>query len=73
MMAKPDMMPAEVPPHWGVYFTVADADAAVSKVAELGGAVMLPPMDIEPGRFAAVADPTGAIFSVIALREGSSM
>ncbi len=28
MMAKPPMMPAEVPPHWAVYFAVADTDAA---------------------------------------------
>jgi predicted enzyme related to lactoylglutathione lyase len=67
MMLKPPMMPAEVPPHWGVYFAVADTDTAVARVAELGGAVMMPPMDIEPGRFAVVADPTGAVFNVIAL------
>ena len=29
MMEKPPMMPAEVPPFWGVYFDVADTDAAV--------------------------------------------
>jgi hypothetical protein len=67
MMEKPPMMPAEVPPHWGVYFSVADTDAAVARVTELGGAVMNPPMDIEPGRFAVVADPAGAMFNVITL------
>jgi predicted enzyme related to lactoylglutathione lyase len=67
MMLKPPMMPAEVPPHWAVYFSVADTDTAVARVAELGGSVMMPPMDIEPGRFAVVADPTGAVFNVIAL------
>jgi predicted enzyme related to lactoylglutathione lyase len=36
-------------------------------VTELGGAVVNPPTDIEPGRFAVVADPTGAVFNVIAL------
>jgi predicted enzyme related to lactoylglutathione lyase len=73
MMLKPPMMPAEVPPHWGVYFAVADTDNAVARVAELGGSVMMPPTDIEPGRFAVVADPTGAAFNVIAMaadREG---
>ena len=60
------MMPAEVPPFWAVYFTVVDTDAAVARVAELGGTVIMPPMDIEPGRFAVVADPTGAVFNVIA-------
>jgi predicted enzyme related to lactoylglutathione lyase len=68
MMQKPPMLPAEVPPHWAVYFAVSDADAAVSRVAELGGSVMMPPMDIEPGRFAVVADPYGAVFNVIALK-----
>jgi hypothetical protein len=69
MMAKPDTMPAEVPPHWMVYFAVNDVDATVGKASELGGAVVLPPMDIEPGRFAVVADPTGGVFSVIAMKE----
>ena len=59
MMQKPPMLPAEVPPFWAVYFAVADTDAAVARVAELGGSVVMPPMDIEPGRFATVADPFG--------------
>ena len=68
MMQKPPMLPAEVPPFWAVYFAVADTDAAVARVAELGGTVLMPPMDIEPGRFATVADPFGAVFNVIALK-----
>jgi predicted enzyme related to lactoylglutathione lyase len=68
MMQKPPMMPAEVPSHWAVYFAVADCDSAVARIAELGGTVMMPPMDIEPGRFAVVADPYGATFNVIALK-----
>lgn len=68
MMPKPPHMPAEVPPHWGVYFTVTDADQAAARVTELGGSVLVPPMDIEPGRFSAVIDPTGAAFNVIAMR-----
>jgi uncharacterized protein len=69
LMLKPPMMPSEVPPHWGVYFSVVDTDAAVIRVKELGGSVMVPPMDIEPGRFAVVADPTGGVFNVIALKD----
>ena len=67
MMEKPPQMPAEVPPHWSVYFTVVDTDAAVARASELGGGVVSPPMDIEPGRFAVVSDPAGAVFNVIAL------
>jgi predicted enzyme related to lactoylglutathione lyase len=67
MMLKPPMLPAEVPSFWAAYFAVADADAAVTRVAELGGSVLMAPMDIEPGRFATVADPFGGTFNVIAL------
>jgi predicted enzyme related to lactoylglutathione lyase len=67
MMQRPPMLPERVPNHWAVYFAVADTDAAVARINELGGTVVVPPMDIEPGRFAAVVDPTGAAFNVIAL------
>ena len=42
----------------------------MAKVTELGGSVMRPPMDIEPGRFAVVADHYGAAFNVMKLKEG---
>jgi uncharacterized protein len=69
MMPKPPMMPAEVPPFWGVYFTVTDTDAAVAQVTALGGATMMGPMDVEPGRMAVVVDPDGAAFNVITLKD----
>jgi hypothetical protein len=65
MMRKPATMPAEVPPHWMVYFAVADADATVARITELGGTVFMGPMAIEPGRFAVASDPTGAVFSIL--------
>jgi predicted enzyme related to lactoylglutathione lyase len=58
-------VPDEVPPHWLVYFAVDDTDATVKKAKELGGSVLVPPMDIPPGRFAVVADDNGAHFAVI--------
>ena len=67
MMPKPPLMPAEVASHWAVYFIVDDADASSAKVTELGGSVIMPPTDIEPGRFAVVADPWGAAFQVMKL------
>jgi uncharacterized protein len=70
MMLKNDAMPAEMPPNWGIYFSVGDCDEAVNMAASLGGSVLSPPMDIEPGRFAVVADPNGAAFQVMALKEG---
>jgi predicted enzyme related to lactoylglutathione lyase len=69
MMLKPAEMPAEVPPYWGVYFAVADTDATAARVTELGGTIMMPPRDMEAGRFAIAVDPTGAMFSVIKSRE----
>ncbi|MEU4836043.1 VOC family protein [Streptosporangium sp. NPDC023615] len=54
-------------PHWLSYFEVADCDAAVDRVRELGGDVVAPAADIEDvGRFAVVTDPFGARFAVIA-------
>jgi predicted enzyme related to lactoylglutathione lyase len=67
MMQKPAEMPAEVPPHWSVYFAVEDAAATVKRIEELGGSIVMPPRDIEPGIFAVVADPQGAVFQVIEL------
>ena len=57
----------EVPPHWMGYITVADADATAKKVEELGGKVIVPPMDVPGvGRMITVIDPTGAAVSMMA-------
>jgi hypothetical protein len=64
LMAMPPQVPAEAPSHWLVYFAVADIDRAVAATAKLGGAVAQPPMDIQPGRFAILEDPRGAVFAV---------
>ena len=68
MMAKTPDMPAEMPPAWGVYFAVADTDATVAKAQELGASVFMGPADIEPGRFAVLADNVGAVFNVLQLK-----
>jgi hypothetical protein len=57
--------PADLPPHWMVYFATADCDATCAKVEEHGGSVSVPATDIPIGRFAVVADQHGAFFSVI--------
>ncbi|MFN8037523.1 MAG: VOC family protein [Acidimicrobiia bacterium] len=69
MMAMPPMVPAAVPPAWLVYFAVDDCDAAIAKVGELGGSVVMPPMDIPVGRFALVHDDQGAMFYVMRMNE----
>ena len=59
-----------MPPHWGVYFSVEDCDATISKVTELGGKVVMDPMDIpDVGHFAGVQDPQGANFTVMKLAQ----
>jgi predicted enzyme related to lactoylglutathione lyase len=45
---------------------VDNIDETVKKVEELGGKVIVPPMDIpEVGRFSVFADPQGAFISAI--------
>lgn len=56
----------KVPPHWGTYFAVTDADAAAARSAELGGPLCLGPLDIpNVGRFALLKSPQGVSFHVI--------
>jgi predicted enzyme related to lactoylglutathione lyase len=62
-----DGFPADLPAYWSVYFAVADSDATAARAAELGGTILVPPRDIPQGRLAALRDPQGALFSVIAL------
>ncbi len=64
-----DSFPPNVPPNWLTYFAVADSDATVAKAKDLGGAVMMPGMDTDQGRFAVLADPHGAVFAVIQMKQ----
>ena len=57
----PDDQP-DTPPHWSVTFAVDDADAAAKKAGELGGQVVVPPMDAPWVRMTVLQDPQGAIF-----------
>ncbi|MDI3402463.1 VOC family protein [Streptomyces cavernicola] len=60
-----DVLPRERGPHWMTYFEVADVDAAATRVVELGGQVLRAPLDSAHGRLATVADPEGAVFSIV--------
>lgn len=59
--------PAEpgLPRGWSVCFAVGSTDEAVAAVERRGGKVLHPAEDTEFGRFAVVADPWGAAFSVM--------
>ncbi|WP_434742504.1 VOC family protein [Micromonospora sp. SH-82] len=63
-----DGFSAGLPAYWSVYFAVADADAAAVRATELGGDVLVPPMDAPAGRTAALRDPQGALFWIVTLR-----
>ncbi|MBA3350580.1 MAG: VOC family protein [Actinobacteria bacterium] len=54
----------DVPSHWRPYFAVADCEASIATIKELGGQVMGPPIEVPTGRFAMATDPQGASFSV---------
>lgn len=59
----------DIPPHWAVYFTVADIEKSVEKAKELGGSVRGEIREAgDVGRFAVVAEPTGATFILIELK-----
>jgi predicted enzyme related to lactoylglutathione lyase len=54
------------PPHWSTTFAVDDADATVAHAKEIGGAVLMEPIDIpDVGRLAVLQDSVGAAFQVM--------
>ncbi len=70
IMALPPGAPP-MPPHWGCYITVADADQTGAQCLSLGGKVLVPPMDIPGvGRMLVLQDPQGAVISAIAYKMG---
>ena len=55
-----------IPPHWQIYFAVANVDAIVKKATSLGAKTHVPGTDIPSiGRFAVLADPQGASFAIL--------
>lgn len=62
----PEMGP--MPTHWGSYVAVDNVDESAAKVKELGGEIVMGPMDIpNVGRFCILKDPTGGVISMITL------
>jgi len=56
---------ASEPPHWLIYFAVADVDKTFQRAKELHARILLRPMDFEGvGRVAMLADPQGAVFAL---------
>ncbi len=65
IIAMDENWPADLPPHWMVYFTVDDTDEALVKLTELGGKVSVPAFDTPAGRMAVVGDDQGGTFTLI--------
>jgi predicted enzyme related to lactoylglutathione lyase len=51
------------PARWGVTFAVEDADATAALATELGGTVLIAPVDAPWVRTTVIADPAGAVFT----------
>jgi predicted enzyme related to lactoylglutathione lyase len=66
IMDASSFLPDGVPAHWSIYFGVDDTDAALAKIVELGGSIVQPAEDTPYGRLATAADPTGALFKLVA-------
>ena len=65
MMNKPKEMPAQVPPHWGLYFLVPDVAEGGERVKANGGQVLNGPMEVPDGSWIVnCMDPQGAAFSL---------
>ena len=61
----PDQVSQGVPPNWLSYVEVQSADDAVRNIKELGGKLIVEPMDVpQAGRFAVIEDPQGAKFGI---------
>jgi len=60
-----------VPPHWNVNLHVDDTDAVAAHAADLGGTVLIPPMDTPGMRSAVLLDPQRAAFSISQVTPGS--
>ncbi len=63
-MSTPPGVPDEAPNVWLVYFAVADCDTSMAAAQALGAQVFLPAMQMGPGRFGGLIDPTGGMFLV---------
>jgi hypothetical protein len=64
-MEMPPGVPAEAPNVWMIYLAVDDCDTSMAAAQELGGHVFVPAMEMGPGKFGGLVDPTGGMFFVM--------
>ncbi|WP_327365151.1 VOC family protein [Streptomyces sp. NBC_01217] len=65
LLPRPPAMPAEIPPYWDAYFTVADAQQTTDAAVQLGATVLMQATATGHGVIAVLLDPTGAVFTVL--------
>jgi len=66
LLAMDAEMQSQMPSQWMPYFNVITCAGFVAKAQQLGGQVLVSPEEIEGvGKFAVLADPTGAPFAII--------
>ena len=66
IMAMPQDMPAEVPPHWFEYLEVDDVDTRLKLATEHGGKIMRPSFDVpDVGRLGFTMDSAGAALGLM--------
>lgn len=59
----PELTAQGVPPNWATYIDVDSADDVAKRIAEAGGEIVQPPMDVmDQGRVLMARDPSGAVF-----------
>jgi predicted enzyme related to lactoylglutathione lyase len=72
-MPPPDAHDAQVPPHWLLYFQVADCDSSTAKAKTFSGKVYMSPTNVEgAGRFSVLSDPQGAAFALFQAQHEAS-
>lgn len=66
----PDQATLGVPPHWMLYITVDDVDAAAARVAPAGGSVHAGPFDVmDAGRMVVIQDSLGVYLGLWQARQ----
>jgi predicted enzyme related to lactoylglutathione lyase len=71
---RPGQRSAGVPPHWMLYIAVANCDESAKRVSQLGGTVLMEPMDVfTAGRMAVLQDPTGTVFCIWQPKDNKGM
>ena len=62
---RPEQASSGMPPCWGSYVSVENADQVAARAKALGATVIMEPFDVmDVGRMAVIADPQGAVFQL---------